>query len=74
MDRRPRIEEVPLPTWKNLIDQSLTTDERIYLVTAILSDGHETEAVKNLHGSYAQIIVDALDQVRSRSRSQKRRL
>ena len=46
-----------------MIDRPLATDERISLITDMLSDHDETEAVKNLSGSDAQSFVDVVDEV-----------
>ena len=46
-----------------MIDHPLTLDERISLITGILSDRYETETVKHLCGVDAQSFVDVIDQV-----------
>ena len=46
-----------------MIDRSLATDERVSLITDVLSDHDETEAVQNLRGSDAQSFVDVVDEV-----------
>ena len=52
------------PAWKRLIvDQHLTSEERISLITDIFSDRDETEMVKHLRGDDAQSFVDVVYQV-----------
>ena len=59
---------LPILAWKHrntlLINGPLATDERIFLITGILSDDNRTEAVKRLCGDGAQsVIVDVKDEV-----------
>ena len=51
------------PAWKRLINSSLTSDERITLITHILSDRDETEVVEGLSEVDAQSFVDVVDKV-----------
>ena len=51
-----------VPAWKRLVD-SLTFEERISLITDILSDRHETEVAKRLCGEDAQSFVDVVHEV-----------
>ena len=53
------------PAWKRLADHSLTSDERISLITAIFFDRSEIEVVGRLRGDDAQSFVDVMDQVLS---------
>ena len=52
-----------VPAWKRLICCSLSSDERISLITIIFSDRSETELVGRLSGKDAQSFVDVVDQV-----------
>ena len=52
-----------IPAWKRLIDLPLATDERISLITDIISDRGEAEAIKHLQGDDAQSFVDVIDEV-----------
>jgi len=49
--------------WKRLIYLSLTTHERVSVVSAIFSDRSEIEVVNCLCGNDAQSFVDAIDEV-----------
>ena len=53
------------PTWKRLIGQVLTAQERISLITTIFSDRNEIGVVQSLCGDDAQSFIDALDEVHS---------
>ena len=48
-----------VPAWKRLAD-SVTSQERISLITDIFSDRHEAEVVKRLCGENAQSFVDVV--------------
>ena len=52
-----------VPAWKRLIDRPLAADECISLITDLLSDRSEVEAIKRLPIDEAQSFVDVLDQV-----------
>ena len=52
-----------IPSWKNLVDRPLASDECISLIASIFSDYHETEAVKRLRGEDAQSFVDKIGEV-----------
>ncbi|KAF9645406.1 kinase-like protein [Thelephora ganbajun] len=52
-----------IPGWKRLITQTLATDERVSLITAIFSDLDQAKMVKNLIRNDAQTLVDAIDEV-----------
>ena len=58
------LHSVGVPAWKRLID-SLTSQERISLITDIFSDRHETEVAKRLCGedaqSFAEVVYEMLD-------------
>lgn len=54
-----------IPTWKNLITHTLTTHERVSLITMIFSDRDQTETVRRLNGDNAQTFIDTIDKVRS---------
>ena len=51
------------PAWKQLISGTITTDERISLITTIFSDHNQVEMVGELSGSDAQTFVDMIDEV-----------
>ena len=53
-----------VPAWKRLISYTLTTGERIPLITTIFSDRDEVEMVRNLSGDDAQTFIDMTDEVR----------
>ena len=46
-----------------MIDRPLATYERVSLITDMLSDHDEAEAVQNLSGSDVQSFVDVVDEV-----------
>ena len=48
------------PPWRQLIDPTLPTNERVRLVTSIFSDRHEVEVLKYLSGNDAQAFVDVI--------------
>ena len=52
-----------LPAWKQLISPTLSTDERIHLITSIFSDRNEAEVVGYLSGDDTQAFVDAVYEV-----------
>ena len=51
------------PAWKQLISHTLTTRERISLITTIFSDHNQVEMVGNLFGDDAQNLINAIDEV-----------
>jgi len=51
------------PAWKTLISKTLTTHERVSLITTIFSDRDQVEMVSHLSGGDAQTFVDAIDEV-----------
>ena len=51
------------PAWKRLITCPLTTHERISLITTILSNRDEIEAVDHLYENDAQFLVDIIYEV-----------
>ena len=51
------------PSWKRLINHTLTMDERISLITEIFTDSNQTQMVANLSGDDAQAFVDVIDEV-----------
>jgi len=53
--------------WKRSINQPITIDKRISLVTAIFSNRNVAEAVKCLCREDAQSFVDVVDEVLSQS-------
>ena len=57
-----------IPVWKYLIDGSLTTDERISLITDLCSDRDVFGTHKTLSVSDAQSVVDVIDKVLVHSR------
>ena len=63
-DRSPQRSSTT-PAWKRLISRSLTTDERVSLITAIFKspDDNEIEEVRRLCGDDAQSFVDVIDEV-----------
>ena len=48
------------PPWKQLIDPTLPTNERVRLVKSIFSDRYEVEMLKHLSGNDAQAFVDVI--------------
>ena len=54
--------------WKQLIDSSLTRDERISLIAGVSSDRDVFSAHKALSASDAQSVVDVIDEVPVHSR------
>ena len=52
-----------VPAWRRLIDCPLITNECTSLITVLLSDRDEVEAIKRLSIAEAQSFVDVLDQV-----------
>ena len=52
-----------VPAWKRLIGRPLAANESISLITDLLSDRSEVEAIKRLSTDEAQSFVDVLDQV-----------
>ena len=56
-----------LPAWKQLITRTLTTSERISLITTILLDRDQVEMVGHLSGDDAQTFIDTVYEVRFRA-------
>ena len=52
-----------IPVWKTLIDNSLTTDERVSLITDLFSNRDATDSLNTLNESDAQSVIDAIDEV-----------
>jgi len=52
------------PAWKRLISHTLTTEERISLITEIFSHRDQVVMVGRLYGDDAQTFIDAVDEVR----------
>jgi len=50
--------------WKRLIDNPLSTDERISLITSIFSDRNKAKVVGHLTGDDAQTFIDVTDEAR----------
>ena len=50
------------PTWKRLISDSLSTEERVSLITSLFSDHDEAKAVEYLSGDDAQTFIDVIDE------------
>lgn len=57
--------------WKRLVDRPFRLDERISLITDIISDRNEIEVVTGLNRDDAQAFVDAVDEVLATSPSQR---
>jgi hypothetical protein len=51
------------PAWKLLIGPTLTTSERMSLITTVFSDNTQVEMIENLIGDDAQKFVDVIDEV-----------
>jgi hypothetical protein len=51
------------PSWKQLINDSLSMNERISLMMSIFSDHDEVEVVGRLSGEHAQTFVDLIAEV-----------
>ena len=51
------------PAWKQLISDTITTDERISLITLIFSDHDHVKMAEDLSGNDAQNVIDAIDEV-----------
>ncbi|KAF9643686.1 kinase-like protein [Thelephora ganbajun] len=49
--------------WKQLISHTLSTSERISLITSIFSDRNEVEVLRNLSGNDAQALINVIDEV-----------
>lgn len=54
-----------------MIRGTLTTDERVSLITIVLSDEDECERVRNISGDDAQAFIDMIDEVSAPFRLQK---
>ena len=52
-----------IPSWKQLTSSSLSSDERLALISSIFSDRGEVEAVVQLFAGDAQAFVDVTDEV-----------
>ena len=50
------------PPWKQLINPTLSENERFELIEAIFSDNDEAEVFKYLSGNGAQAFVDVIDE------------
>ena len=51
------------PPWKQLIDHSLSMDERISLLTSTVTNPDEVEIMERLCGNDAQALIDVIDEV-----------
>ena len=51
------------PAWKQLINHTLTTDERISLITTIFVNYNQVGVVEQLSGDDAQTFIDTIDEV-----------
>ena len=51
------------PSWKQLINDSLSVNERISLMVSVFSDHDEVEVVGRLSGEDAQTFVDLIAEV-----------
>jgi hypothetical protein len=51
------------PSWKRLVDPTLSTKERIPLIRSIFSDPDEVGVLECLSGDDAQMFVDVIDEV-----------
>ena len=63
---RPTTDRSNSPAWRQLITNTLTMDERVPLVTTILSDRDQVETVRGLSGDDAQKFIDIADKVHLR--------
>lgn len=52
------------PTWKRLVNHTLTIDERVSIITSIFSDRNEVEMDEHPSGDDAQTFVDNVYEVR----------
>ena len=52
------------PAWKRLISHTLTTPERVSLITTIFSDNNGVNTVKNISGNDAHALINVMDEVR----------
>lgn len=55
------------PAWNLLVNRTLTTDERISLITTIVSDYDHVEMVGSLLGDDVHNVVDAIYKVNTRT-------
>jgi len=55
------------PAWKRLISPTISTEERIDLITSIFSDCDEVEVFEYLSGKDAQAFVDVIDEASDRT-------
>ena len=46
-----------------MISDTLTTDERVSLITIVFSDDNEGKRVRNVSGDDAQAFIDLIDEV-----------
>ena len=53
-----------LPSWKRLTSCTLTTNERVSLITTIFTDHIQVDMVGNLSGDDAQAFINMIDGVR----------
>jgi hypothetical protein len=65
-----RTERRPSPTrsqttFERLINNTLSTRDRISLIISIFSDPNEVEVIGHLSGDDAQAFIDVIDEVRS---------
>ena len=51
------------PSWKRLIGDTLTIDERVSLITAIFSDRNQAKMVGYLSGDDAHTFINMMDEV-----------
>ena len=51
------------PWWERLIDPTISTTERVNLLTAIFSDRDEANEFKSISGDDAQAFIDTIDEV-----------
>jgi len=51
------------PAWKRLLSKTLTTPERVSLITAIFSDHDQVEIYRHLSRTDAQTFIDMMDEV-----------
>ena len=50
-----------IPAWKQLIAQSLTTDECISLITTIFSDPNQAKTIELVPEDHTQNLIDMID-------------
>ena len=59
------------PAWKQLINHSLDTEERVSLITKIFMDRNQVEMVRQLSRNDAQNFIDRVDGVSPHNSSLK---